>query len=195
MVRSSSSSKLAKLGGPLTKSDDLLGLGRGDPRGDVDQHHLADQVRGDIGEGDRRQAPGDMPTTAWAAGARARIAAETSSALTRGLGWPCGPLTRPVGMAVTGQVDGHQRAAQRHGHRVPGVGVLRSAVNQDQLRIASTPDQSTQPPTGLDLDELASHLRWPDIGQAELGSILVEQPELVVLDAFDHGRRLTQHSR
>ena len=89
-------------------------------------------------------------------------------------------------MAVTGKVDRDQRRrAQSHGNRVPGVRVLRTAVQQHQLGLAVTPDQRAQPPSRLDLDVLAAHRRRSVVRQAVLVRVLVEQAELVVLHPLD----------
>ena len=57
---------------------------------------------------------------------------------------PTGAVARPVGVAVAGQVDGDERPPERHRHRVPGVGVLRPAVEEHQLRLGAPPDQGAE---------------------------------------------------
>ena len=86
-----------------------------------------------------------------------------------------------VGVAVAGQVDGDERpGAQGHGHGVPGVGVLRAAVEQHELGVALAPHQGAEGAARRDLDLLAAHRGRPVVGQPVLGGVLVEQPELVV---------------
>ena len=86
--------------------------------------------------------PSDMPITACAFGARARIAAATSSAL---LGDVDRAVAAAVGVPVAGEVDGDERAAQRHGDGVPRVRVLRAAVQEHELGLAVAPHERAQP--------------------------------------------------
>ena len=56
------------------------------------------------------------------------------------------PVGAAVGVAVAGQVDGQQRPAEGQGDGVPGVGVLRPAVDQDELgRPVGAPEQAATP--------------------------------------------------
>ncbi len=104
-----------------------------------------------------------------------------------GAGEDVGVADRPVvtvgpfaGVAVPGQVEGHQRAAaQRKGDAVPGVGVLRPTVQEHQLGGPVTPDQGADP-FAADIDVLPPYQRWTGPGQARFLCVLLEEPELVV---------------
>jgi len=93
---------------------------------------------------------------------------------------------------VTRKVDGDERAAERHGDGVPGVGVLGTAVQEHQLGRGVAPHERAQPAAGADLDLLPADGGRTVVREAELLRVLVEEPELVVRDPFDHGR---QHFR
>jgi len=71
------------------------------------------------------------------------------------------------------------------------MGVPGSAVQQDQFRVRVLPYQRTQPPAGGDFGEDPRHRRRAVRGQAVLRGVLVEQPELVVVDVVGH--RFTSH--
>ena len=131
MVRASSSSKLSKLAGPLTKLVIGAAFSALTPGRDVDQHEGAHEL-GRVGG--QRDA-----TTCRRATCRRRRARRAPARRRR---WPGRAPLLPAEMEPSGppsewpwpgQVDGEQRAAQRQRDGVPGVGVLRAAVHQHQL--------------------------------------------------------------
>src|SRR5262249_8654206 len=103
-------------------------------------------------------------------------------------------LLRPVRMVVavcrvtvTGKVDRDERQPESEGHRVPGVRVLRAAVDEDEIRSAGTPHQRAEASAGgVDLDPADVGRAGP--GDTEFLGVLVEQRELVVRRGCDHGR-------
>src|SRR5208337_1075453 len=69
------------------------------------------------------------------------------------------------------------------------MGVLGSAVQQDQFRVPVLPHQRAQSPAaghGVHVGEGPPHCRRAVKGQAVLCGVLVEQPELVVVDPAGH---------
>ena len=87
--------------------------------------------------------PSDMPITACASGASARIAVGH----VLGVGLEADDaLAAAVGVAVAGEVEGDERPPERHRHRVPGVRVLRAAVEEHELGRAVAPHQRAQAP-------------------------------------------------
>ena len=90
---------------------------------------------------------------------------------------------RAVGVPVAGQVRCQQRSLEGHGHRVPGVGVLRATVQEHELGGVLSPDERTELPARRQLHRLPAHRRGAAVGEVELLGVLVEQAKLVVLDA------------
>jgi len=86
-----------------------------------------------------------------------------------------------VTVAVSGEVDRHERTSERHGHRVPGMGVLGATMNQHQFGVTLAPHQRRDAEAGWQLDAFPSHGRWRSERQVVFGGVLVEQPELVVV--------------
>jgi hypothetical protein len=179
-------------GRPAGEVGDVPGPLRLDPRQHVDQDELADQVRRLGGERDGREpAEGHADGRPGGRGERpdgrrdiGRVAVRVQRALRTVAG--------TIRVAVPGEVDGHQGTVQRHRHRVPGMGVLGTAVQQDQLRVPVLPHQRAQPPPLAHVGEGAPHGRRPVEGQPVLGGVLVEQSELVVLHPFGHRLFLLQ---
>ncbi len=112
-----------------------------------------------------------------------------------------GTVGAPARMAVAGKVDREQRPAERERDRVPGVGVLGPAVQQDELRRLGTPTQGAdRAPGGFVDDRLDALDDRRRIGiEVELGDVLVEQPELVVvvgrIDRLTHPGSLIPQGR
>ena len=137
-------SKLSYMGGPAI-SDDRAALGRRqlagrivDLRRDVDEHRPPAQVRSLRGQADRRGAAERHADDA-AGGGRHRLEERRHR---------LGILPRAVVAVVAairvpmaGQVDRHRRTVERQHDRVPGVGVLRAAVEEDELGLALAPAQ------------------------------------------------------
>jgi hypothetical protein len=124
-----------------------------------------------------------MPITAWgelADGGRDvdRVAVHVQLAF--------GAVSGAIRMAVPGEIDGHQGTVQCHRDRVPGMGVLGSAVQQDQFGVPVLPHQRAQPPAAGHVGKGPPHRRRAVKGQAVLGGVLVEQPELVVAGPAGH---------
>ena len=89
-------------------------------------------------------------------------------------------LRPPVGVAVPRQVDRQQRPPEGEGDRVPGVGVLRPAVQQHQLgRSCPPPDGAHGEAVGtLDIEPLD---RRNDIDvEPRLGGVVGQHRKLVV---------------
>ena len=99
---------------------------------------------------------------------------------------------RSVGVAVTRQVDRHERSSERHRHGVPGVGVLGAAVQQHELGRRLTPHERAEPATRRHLDLGPPDDRRAVVGESELLGVLVEEPELVVGDPVDHRCSLSE---
>ena len=83
-----------------------------------------------------------------------------------------------------------QRAPEGHRHRVPGVGVLGTTVQQDQLRRSLSPHEGAEAPAGAHLHRCSADGGRAVVREAELLRVLVEQPELVVGHAITHRRSL-----
>ena len=98
------------------------------------------------------------------------------------------PVRPAVGVAVAGQVDRQERPSQCQSHGVPGVGVLRSAVDHDELGRAGlgAPQETRDQATVADFHLHPSHVGGTVVGQSVLGGVLVEQAELVVGDHLGH---------
>jgi hypothetical protein len=85
----------------------------------------------------------------------------------------------PARVPVAGQVDRESRQAQRKDHRVPGVGVLAAAVQQDHPGRLLTPQQRAD----LLIARAGEHpadARRPVPRQARFAGVLVQQSELVL---------------
>ena len=130
MVRASSSSKLSKLAGPLTKlvigaafSALTPGVMSTSTRARTSSGAWAASAMEDT-------PPSDIPTTPRASGASSADDRRQVAAVAAGRERALGPA---VGVAVAGQVDRQQRPAQGQGHGVPGVGVLGPAVDEHEL--------------------------------------------------------------
>ena len=81
---------------------------------------------------------------------------------------------------MAGQVDGDERTVEGERHGVPGMGVLRPAVDEDELRRRRTPYEGADPPRRRDVDERPAHCRRTVVGDPELGGVVGEVGELVV---------------
>ena len=86
----------------------------------------------------------------------------------------------PTGVTVAGKVDGDRRSAEQCEHAVPRVGVLATAVQEDGLRRAGTPDEHAQliAVGGLDGAPLDGDRAGP--GNTELDGRVGDQRHLVV---------------
>ncbi len=82
-------------------------------------------------------------------------------------------------MSVTGQIERDERSLQREGHRVEGVRVLRSAVNQHELGGRFTPAQATDLAQTVDRDEEPLHSRDLYI-EVPLVKVLAKERKLVI---------------
>ncbi len=164
--------------GAVDKIGDGLRFRGRDTRRDIDEHHPADQLGRLGGEGNGRHA------SKGHADDRARLGRQGPNGRRHILGVVLQAertASPPIRMTVPGEIDGHQRPAERQRHRVPGVGVLGPAVQQDQFRRGVAPDQRAQPPVGSDLHEHAAYDWRAFVGDAELRGVLVEVAELVVV--------------
>jgi hypothetical protein len=65
------------------------------------------------------------------------------------------------------------------------MGVLGPTVQEYQLRFVALPLQSTQPAPGGHLDRQAADVGGAIEGKAVLLGVLVEQPELVIVEPVD----------
>ena len=179
-------------GRPAGEVGDVPGPLRLDPRQHVDQDELADQFRRLGAERDGREAAeghaDDCPGVRGERPDRRRDIGRVAVRVQRARRTVAGAIR----VAVPGEVDGHQGTVKRHRHRVPGMGVLGSAVQQDQLRafrgfrVPVLPHQRAQPPPLAHVGEGAPHGRRAVEGQPVLGGVLVEQSELVVVHPFGH---------
>ena len=105
------------------------------------------------------------------------------------------PSCPPARVAVAGQVDRHERTTERERDGVPGVRVLGAAVDEHDLRLVGAPAQRTDVTGGVrvgsaGLDEHLDPFDGRHLGdvEVELGDVLVEQPELVVVVRLVAGR-------
>src|SRR5207244_10265217 len=88
----------------------------------------------------------------------------------------------PCRVAMAGQVDGDQGAAEGERDGVPRVGVLGSAVDQHQLRWSGAPNQRAHGSSAVVNGNVdASYVRRSVVGQPHLGRVLGEQAELVIV--------------
>jgi len=127
-----------------------------------------------------------MPTRSSASGARFSMAVATAGALVTGVVLP------PVGVAVTGEVDGNDRAIESEGDGVPRVGVLATAVQQHDFRCGRTPHEGADVLATADVDRCPAHLRGALPGQPHLGGVLLEHRELVVGHGHTAQRRVSR---
>ena len=164
----------------------MLGPVSCDARQDVDQDHLADEVGCFFGQGDGGQAAERHSHDGLGRGSDLTNGDGHIGGVAPGVQLPLGKFAGAVGMTVPGQVDSHQRTVKGHGHGVPGVGVLGSAVEKYQFRFTALPDQSTQLAPAGHVHRDAPHDGRFVEGQSEFRGVLVEQSELVVLDAIRH---------
>jgi len=86
---------------------------------------------------------------------------------------------------VAGEVDRHQRHAERERDRVPRVRVLRAAVQQDDLRRRAgvAPQERAQLPPVGQVDVPALDRRRARPRESDFLGVLVQEPELVVHDS------------
>ena len=184
MVRARSSSKLAKLAGPLTKlvigaafSAFTPGVMSTRTRARTSSGACAASAMDDM-------PPSDMPTTPRASGASSATTAARS-------GRCCRPRPSPRARRRSGRARAGPRpgaAARAPARRCPRCG--RSAPRRGRGRArgpGSAPQTrlETRRP-GDDLDVDPAHVGRPVEGEAVLGGVLVEQPELVVGDQLRH---------
>ena len=95
-----------------------------------------------------------------------------------------GAVVTPVGVAVTGQVDCECGPPECQCNGVPRVRVLRAAVDEHDLRLVRTPAQGTHVTSRVVRHRHVDAFNgWdlPDV-QLELGDVLPEQREFVVVD-------------
>ncbi len=87
---------------------------------------------------------------------------------------------RRVGVAVVGKVQGQERSLERQRDRGEGVGVLRTAVEEDELRRPLAPHQGAHLTQSLHRHERTPHVRG-FAHQVPLAHVLLEVAELVVV--------------
>jgi hypothetical protein len=83
-------------------------------------------------------------------------------------------------VAVAGKVDRERRSTQRKHHCVPGVCVLSSTVDEDDLSGLIPPRQQTKQPTVIKSNRSAFHLWKLRYVKPAFSDVLFEQSELVV---------------
>ena len=166
----------------------MLGPFSFDPGHHVDQDDPLHQFRSFLGQGDGREPTERHPYDAGSPGGELSDGGGDVDGITPGVQRAPGAGPRPVRVAVAGEIDGHQGPAQGQCHRVPGVGVLGPPVQEYQLWFAPLPLQSTQPAPGGHLDREAADLGGTVEGEPVLLGVLVEQPELVIVEPVNrHG--------
>ena len=184
MVRASSSSKLSKLAGPLTKLVTGAAFSAFTPGRDVDEDEGAHELGGV-----RRQRDGGHAAERHADdAARPRGPARPRP-------WPGrGRCCRPRRSRRARRRSGRGRAGRRPAAGRPSA---RATVSQVWAFCAppctstssggvGAPDQAGDRAPGRDLDVDPAHVGRPRIGEAVLGGVLVEEPELVVGDQLRH---------
>ena len=141
MVRANRSSKLGKLGGPLMKSAITFDFSPSTPG--VTSTSTTERTNSGAtavsaigGEPAERHADHTACIRRQLSDRDRDVGRER---LRRDL--TAGGLVRTVGVTVPGQVDRDQRPVDRHRHRVPGVRVLRAAVEEHVLGIFGAPHQ------------------------------------------------------
>jgi hypothetical protein len=97
-------------------------------------------------------------------------------------------------VAVAGQVERDQRAAERERDGVPGVRVLAAAVQQHELGLGPSPDDRADF-LARRREGLAPDSRRAGKRQPRLGGIIGEQPEFVRWHGPCHRRRSLQHGQ
>ena len=107
-----------------------------DPRHRVDHHQTANLATEFVG---REQPHRRTETYTDNCRCRGRQRAHNLSDGTRHPRYPVVTVVAPVGAAVSGHVDGHQRACQCQGNGVPGVSILGAAVQQHRLWWVGSP--------------------------------------------------------
>ena len=100
------------------------------------------------------------------------------------------PLCGAIGVSVAGQIDSHQRPADGHGKRVPGMGVLSTAMEQHQLWCFGAPDQRTQRSSISERNRFAPNRRRTVIGKSVIFGVARKHRKLVVVDELDASRGL-----
>ena len=176
--------------GAVDEVDDRLGLGGVHARGDVDHHERAHESRvadGELhgGESPERHAHHDPRQGRMGSDDRCHVVGEVHRAV-RAVGVP-------VGVSVARQVDRHRRSTQRQRDRVPGVGVLGATVEVHDLRIVAPPPQrADRAALVADVRLDACDRRQFGNVEVELGDVLVEEPELVVIG---HGEHVVTNAR
>ena len=187
-VRSRISSKLSKLSGPEMNCAIGAALSRSTPG--VTSTSVTRRTRCGACELSAIvvSPPSDMPTTIRASGASAPIVTATSVAFSRGENgpsarwseWPCPGRS----IATSGRSSASATVSQVWAFCAPPCRRTISGGSSPQI-------SALRPaPVGRDLDGLAPHLRGPGPREAELLGVLVEQPELVVVD---HHRRVPEN--
>ena len=185
-VRSSSSSKLSKEAGPLTKS--LMCRERSVET--PGEHHASDQLgrvgcQGHGGHPAERHADDGLGLGGELADGHGDVDGVVEGVDRRVL-----PGSR---VSVARQVDGHQWAVEGQGHGVPGVGVLGTAVEEDELWWARSPDEGRERAAIFQGDLGPAHRGRPGPLDAVVLGVLVEHRELVVL--HDHAAGPLRSSR
>ena len=166
-------------GGAVDEVGDRRRLLRVDAGRDVDEHERTHELGRMVGQSQRRDAAERHPDDATRVGRQLGDHGGEVAPVGGGRDGAVGPA---VGVAVAGQVDGEERAAERERDGVPGVRVLRAAVHQHQLGLpgAGAPEQAGHRAAGVHLDLDALDVGRAVIGDAVFGGVLVEQAELVV---------------
>ena len=183
IVRASRSSKLSKLAGPLMKlvigaafSAFTPGVTSTSTSARTSSGAWAASARDDT-------PPRDMPTTPRASGASSAMTVARSRPLLRAEMEPSGPPSEwPCpgrSIARSGRPSARATVSQVWAFCAPPCTSTISGGPLPQTRLDTAP-------AGRDLDVDAPHLRWPVVGEAVLGGVLMEQPELVVGLQFRH---------
>ena len=164
---------------PVDEVDDGLRLAPVHPGGDVDEDQAADQLGPPRRQHGRRHAPERH------ADHRVGLGGQPLDALRHRLGQvvrAVGAVVPPARVAVSRQVEGHERPVQGQGDGVPRVRVHRRAVEEDELRRpdVGAPHERAEGPAARQRHVLPSYARRPGPREPELGGVLLEQAELVV---------------
>ncbi len=165
---------------PGQEGGDVRALLPGDARGDVDQGQPAHRLGMGAGQGDGGGAAERHPDDQACIGRQPGD--DQGDVLGHGGGVEHLGVAGPVGVAVPGQVDGHEGPVEGQRHRVPGVGVLAAAVKEHCFGRSRPPYQRAHRSARFDLDELPPHRGRAVPGQPDLAGVLLEHGELVVGD-------------
>jgi CTP:molybdopterin cytidylyltransferase MocA len=176
--------KVGKGGGTVHEIEYCFGLVVVDGGGDVEQHQVTHHVR-PLGENFNGHESPQRHTNERNGAGGEFVHHHGNISCVSGDGRV--GIGRRIGVAVTRQINRHQRSLESQGHGVERVGVLRSTVEQHEFGLTLTPDQATDLAKSIYADKESSH-GWDGHVESPLRQVLVKEAKFVVGESHPRER-------